>query len=335
MITEKDKRKLEVIIEELKTKELPMPRKVTQALESDVNDPDKAFIWSFHYNTFENYKGFLLIRVFAFSGLAHKEQNATPLMEIMRLIPGTETRLVRNFILMGIGGYKIVWSPNGSKSWKWHKSMWNVWRKEGRWFAQGQWDRPLCNVEDISKICKRYQYCGLLANSKHDKRSAYSADDLWGLLSLYEEHPCVEFLNKFNLTYLGYYKRAITRLEKGDKAFRKFLINNQKLLNEYKVEYNLITAAVAGRIDLPTELLFKRKKEGLERYLHTDYKDYLLSCQELNLTEDQIDWTPSDLKAAHDLNNSKIKIKKDVAKNKALKKAFNKLAKKISLETKT
>lgn len=350
---QKPKSKIEKAFEELKTAQLSTPRVISQSIKKDLKDEINSFRWLFDYSTFENYKGFLLIRVWEYNKIENKT------MEIMRMIPGHNKKLVRNFILKGMGGYCAIWKANGTKSYKWDKSMWNVWLEESYSFAKGLYDKMLCKLSTIKDLVPRYKYCGL---QYLDESKNMIADVLCDLLSTYEKHPCVEFLNKFNIPYLAKYKNVIKRLEKGDKTFMKFLVANRELLRKQRIDYFKINTAVKGILDLQSQLMLEqefnsiteaintipkgilnkviryllkiRKEKFKSYYYNVGYKDYINSCYKLGLTSEQIDWMPKDLKEAHDLNYQKIETIKNEGFNKDLKKQANKLIKKIKFETK-
>lgn len=353
---QKPKTKLEKAFEELKTAQLTTPRVVVQAIKRDLKDEINSFKWLFDYSTFENYKGFLLIRVWEYNKIEDKT------MEIMRMIPGHNKKLSRNFILKSMGGYCAVWKANGTKSYKWDKSIWNVWQEESYSFAKGLYNKMLCKLSTIKDIVTRYKYCGLQELEKGDN---IIADRLCDLLSIYEEHPCVEFLNKFEINNLARYKNVVKRLEKGDKTFMKFLVANKEILKKYNYidyskiniavknkmlslsnqlmleqEFNSVTEAIntipKDKLDKVIRYLLKQRNENFKgySYFNINYKDYIKSCYKLGLTNEQIDWMPKDLKEAHDLNYQKIETIKNEKLNELLKKQASKLIKKIKFETK-
>lgn len=303
-----------------------------------------------YFSTFEKFRKHILIRTFAHNESRNQTQ------EIMRMIPGCNRKLVRNFFYGSMSGYNVVWEKNKRSNYSWNKLDYGYWLQYTYDFYQTPNDYLFTDLSKIKELCPdKYKYCGL------DNRHNMTSHQLYMFLTKYEKHSCLEFLAKFDLLYLSDYKMAIKRLEKQDKAFNKYLIQNREVIKSIRASYNLIIKSMKEKVSLeisgllyrefgnfkeaeelvPLELqkkvakyLLKHRTENkIEGYLTTVYKDYLISCWKLGLELSQIDYFPKNLVEAHNLNFSRIKMKENKQTQDDLKKVAKKLSKKIHLET--
>lgn len=267
----------------------------------------------------------------------------------------SEKCLVRD-IEYSLMGYSIGWYNEGIS-------------KKRKTFEDNKW----CEADDkyynpYAPIVNR-KYALKFDEFKYSVADKYQYDDFLKYLRIYEQYPQAEYLMKMGLQHLATKKLLLRQIGK-DKNFRKWLIQNTKILkNEYGSYpyFSAQTILSAYKQKLPileAQKFDLAKKELLNNYDYTNhisniipkneiydflkylenqksnvnsYRDYLTACEFLNIDMSlEKNKYPHDFKRWHDIRIDEYhtaQAKEDEKKRKDLYNKFAEVANKyLSLQ---
>ena len=191
-----------MVIEDLKELDLAEPTEVRRYIESDYQPTPRTE----YCGWLQKLNGEVIYRVWAYKTTKSKGQQRR---EVIRSILGNDFLIYRDMYLSYMGGYKIVFKPESSKSENWYGYSYYSYSEEdfGRWY-----------VDKKIGVCVHIINEELLKDTKF-KYSGYNGGDILNWMRVYKQYPQVEYLGK-----LGYppSKKLLKKAAK-DKAFCKYL----------------------------------------------------------------------------------------------------------------
>lgn len=238
------------------------------------------------------------------------------------------------------------------------------WYEEGlspcrKQFEDGEWYKANDNAYDPKAPVVNRGYALTFDEYKYSVLNRYPYNDIIKYLRIYEQFPQAEYFIKIGLQHLATNKTLLGKAA-SDKAFRKWLIRNAKLLrNEYgRFPYfsaKIILSAYKRKVTLLEMQQLERKEKELMRdglykniisqaipkrdvlklldYLKTQntnlnsYADYIRACLFLNLDMNlPKNKFPHDFKRWHDIRIDEYKTARALKDEEERKEMYRKFA---------